>query len=399
MNRDMKLKRLLSVACLLLGGLWGGNLSAQVSHQLGLDARAGYVMPTNSFFEGDNMRQKPIRSSLSAHLKYAFRFGRDTSWGRLYPHAYQGIGIAYNTFSCSSELGDPVLLYAFQGSRIAQLSPRLSLDYEWNFGASFGWKKYHPEFNSYNVVVGSKVNAYINAGFLLNWKLSPQWNLVAGVDFTHYSNGNTHFPNAGVNPIGGRIGIVHTWGDEEKASSASVYHQSPEPDLKPFICYDLVVYGATRQKAFEKDGIPYIVPGSFGVVGLNFSPMYSFHRYFKAGVSLDAQYDESANIKEYKTEGGVDPSDIKFHRPPFRKQFAVGLSLRAELVMPVFSVNVGIGRNLIYSGEDTKGFYQMLVLKTFITRRLFLHTGYQLSKFKDPNNLMLGIGYRFGGKN
>ena len=63
--------------------------------------------------------------------------------------------------------------------------------------------------------------------------------------------------------------------------------------------------------------------------------------------------------------------------------------------MPVFSINDGIGRNLICSGDDTEGFYQILALKTSITPRLFLHVGYQLSKFKNPNNLMLGFGYRF----
>ena len=64
--------------------------------------------------------------------------------------------------------------------------------------------------------------------------------------------------------------------------------------------------------------------------------------------------------------------------------------------MPIFSVNVGFGRNLIQQGEDTRGFYQVLALKTFVTPRLFLHVGYQLHDFKDPNNLMLGLGWRFG---
>ena len=77
-------------------------------------------------------------------------------------------------------------------------------------------------------------------------------------------------------------------------------------------------------------------------------------------------------------------------------QTAAGLSLRAELNMPIFSVNVGIGRNLIQQGEDTRGFYQILALKAFVTHRLFLHVGYQLHDFKDPNNLMLGLGWRFG---
>lgn len=191
-----------------------------------------------------------------------------------------------------------------------------------------------------------------------------------------------------------RVGIVRTFNAEDKASGAIAPKRLY---IKPHVSYDLLVYGATRKRGFVKEGIPTLVPGSFGIVGLNFAPMYNFNNYFRAGLSVDAQFDESANIKDYKLVGTYG-DDIKFHRPPFREQFAVGLSLRAELVMPIFSINVGIGRNMIYSGDDTEGFYQILALKTYVTRHLFLHVGYQLSKFKDPNNLMLGIGYRFHDK-
>ncbi len=396
---------LLYIAGLLAVCPMGGNLMAQTAtqpdvlkndtvshkliHRLGLDVRPSYVTPTNDFFDGDNMHQQRIRQALSVHLKYAFQFDKNSSLGRLYPHAYQGIGVSYNTFFCPSELGNPIAVYAFQGSRIAQLSPRLSFDYEWNFGASFGWKKYDRTYNPQNEVIGSKINAYINLGFFLNWQLNSQWSLTAGMDFTHYSNGNTHYPNSGVNPIGGRVGIVRTFGD-----GATTVQGFKSLSIKPYISYDLVVYGATRKRGFVDGYDVCLVPGSFGIVGLNFNPMYNFNKYFRAGVSVDAQYDESANIKDYRVEESSS-SDVKFHRPPFHKQFAVGLSVRGELVMPIFSINAGIGRNLICSGDDTEGFYQILALKTSITPRLFLHVGYQLSKFKNPNNLMLGFGYRF----
>ena len=58
--------------------------------------------------------------------------------GQLYPYAYQGIGVGYNTFGNVSELGNPVSVYVFQGSRLARLARNLTLNYEWNFGASFG---------------------------------------------------------------------------------------------------------------------------------------------------------------------------------------------------------------------------------------------------------------------
>ena len=361
----------LYIICLLLLSAVGNELDAQtvvkpvgqqnestrhaLIHQIGFDVRPGYVAPTNSFLEGDNAQRQKIDRSLSLHLKYAFQFSKDSYLGRLYPHAYQWIGVSHN------------------------------------FGASFGWKQYDEHSNWYNDAIGSKINAYINLGFMLNWQFHPQWRLAAGVDFTHFSNGNTHYPNGGLNTIGGRIGVVRTFGAEDEASVAIAPKRLY---IKPHVSYDLLVYGATRKRGFVKEGIPTLVPGSFGIVGLNFAPMYNFNNYFRAGLSADAQFDESANIKDYKLVGTYG-DDIKFHRPPFREQFAVGVSLRAELVMPIFSINVGIGRNLIYSGDDTEGFYQILALKTYVTRHLFLHVGYQLSKFKDPNNLMLGIGYRF----
>ena len=396
MTGNINTGRLLHVICLLSLLTVGGKLKAQIveKHRIGLDIRPGYVVPTNSFLEGDNLQQKIIEQSLSLHLKYAFQFSKDSNLGRMYPHAYQGIGVSYNTFYCPAELGNPVTVYAFQGAPIVRFSPRLSFDYEWNFGASFGWKKYDEQYNPQNEVIGSKINAYINLGFLLNWQFHPQWKLAAGVDFTHFSNGNTHYPNGGLNIIGGRVGIVRTFGDTDNASEGIVPKRL---FIKPHVSYDLVLYGATRKRGFVKDNVPSLVPGSFGIAGLNFAPMYNFNNYFRAGLSMDAQYDESANIKDYKLEGSYS-DDLKFHRPPFREQFAVGLSLRAELVMPIFSINAGFGRNLIGSGEDTKGFYQILALKTYVTRHLFLHVGYQLREFKDPNNLMLGVGYRFHDK-
>lgn len=396
MIRKRNAGRLLYIICLLILLAVGEQLGAQtvVKSEIGFDIRPGSVALTNSFLKGDNAQQKQINQSLSLHLKYAFRFNKDSYWGRLYPHAYQGIGLSYHTFFCPAELGNPVSVYAFQGAPIVRFSSRLSFDYEWNFGASFGWKEYDKQYNSQNVSIGSKINAYINLGFLLNWQLHPQWKLAAGVDLTHFSNGNTHYPNGGLNVIGGRIGVVRTFSAEDDALGAITTQRL---SVKPHVSYDLMLYGATRKRGFVKDNVPSLVPGSFGVAGINFAPMYNFNNYFRAGISVDAQYDESANIKDYKLEGSYS-DDLKFHRPPFREQFAAGLSFRAELVMPIFSISAGIGRNLICSGEDTQGFYQILALKTYVTRHLFLHVGYQLSKFKDPNNLMLGIGYRFHDK-
>ena len=133
MKRAFPLSVLLLPLFLLSGAALHGQTAADTlrhrpTHGIGIDLHSGYVFP-------------------GVHLKYAFRFSPQSRLGRLYPSAYQGIGMAWNTFFNADEVGTPSAIYVFQGARIARLAPRLTLDYEWNFGASFGWQKYDPEAN------------------------------------------------------------------------------------------------------------------------------------------------------------------------------------------------------------------------------------------------------------
>ncbi len=377
--------------------------SSRFTHHVGVNVRPSYLLPTHRFFRGENELGKRLDKSGSAHLQYSFSFPSSSHFGKLYPIAYQGVGVAFNKFFDHKEIGDPSAVYVFQGARLAQISQKLSLDYEWNFGVSFGWHPYdpyadlHSYVNEYNIVVGSRVNAYINFGLLLSWRPFDNWTLSAGIDLTHFSNGNTYYPNAGVNTIGGRIGASRSFGPtntNSRANSQITNEYSPLKNKRfaERITYDILLYGAGRAKGLIWNGSPYIAEGKFGILGLNISPLYRVNKFFRAGASLDVQYDESANVGEY-VAGIDDDGNIKFFRPPLCERLGVGLSARGEFVMPIFSVNIGFGRNFIYKGDELKGFYQTLALKTGIYKGLYLHIGYKLHDFHDPNNLMLGFGW------
>lgn len=356
-------------------------------HQVEFDLYPQSVFETKDFFKGVNAQGQRIDQALSLHLKYAFQFPQHSHLGRLYPHTYQGVGLSYNTFFNSTEMGNPVALYLFQGSRIAQLWQHLSLDYEWHFGLSWGWKPYDGATNHFNTVVGTRSNAYIHLGLLLAWQMSQEWKLTMGMGVTHYSNGNTHYPNSGVNVWGANVGVTRLFG---KALAAGEAHVGSTPQVKPHVSWDLLLYGAMRSKGIVSDRI--VVPGSYGVAGFYLSPMYNFNKYFRGGLSLDGQFDESANIKVKMID---DYGNYEYHRASLDHQIGLGLSLRGELVMPIFTINCGIGHNVIYHGDDLDGFYQELGLKMQLVHSLYLHVGYRLAEFHDPQNLMFGIGYRF----
>lgn len=367
--------------------------SGRYLHRIGVNVRPGYVIPTHVFLEGQNMKGKPIEGSLSAHLKYSFQFRPNSLTDRIYGGVYQGIGLAYYTFGNKEELGSPLAVYLFQGARIKSFNPRLSLNYEWNFGVSSGWKPYDYYTNSYNHIIGSKVNAYLNVNVYLNWMLSRYVDVVSGVDLTHFSNGNTKYPNGGLNTVGLKVGVVYNFNREDLSSSG--LYQPHIPEYPRHISYDLVLFGSWRRKGVAFVDEQVASPHAYTVLGFNFNPMYNFGYKFRAGLSLDGVYDGSANVY---TADYIVGTKQEFFKPPVKQQLALGISARGEYVMPYLTVGLGLGANVLHAGGDLKSFYQILALKVELTRSSFLHIGYSLHNFHTPNYLMLGIGYRFNNK-
>lgn len=393
--------RIWKVTVLLLAILLlSDNICAQDKyiHRLGIEGRPGYIFPTSSFLRGENNMRKHMQSSYSAHLKYSFQLEPGTAADYVYGGAYQGIGVGYFDFGNHQEMGTPVALYLFQGARIARFTPRISLNYEWGFGMSFGWKPYNYYDNFNNTVIGTKINAYLNAGLHLNWILSPRFDLNIGTSMIHFSNGNTKYPNTGLNTIDFKIGVVYNFNREINA-----FEKSVQPVLIPpfprHVSYDLTMFGSWRRKAVNVPGGQIPAPGTYAVAGFNFAPMYNFGYKFRAGVSLDGVYDASANIysKDYISSGGSNEEEA-FGTPSLGKQLSLGISARGEFVMPYFTIGIGFGANVLHAGGDQKSFYQILALKIDMSRNSYLHIGYNLKDFHEPNYLMLGIGYRFNNK-
>ena len=365
-------------------------------HGLRVEGRPEYIFPTSSFLKGENAEGRIIRGAFSTHVKYLFRYCPGSIDERIYGDVYQGVGLGFYNFGESRQLGNPVAFYLFQGARISSLAPWLSLYYEWNFGLSAGWKPYDSYYNSYNTMIGSKVNAYINANFYLRWRLSPRVSLLSGLTVSHFSNGNTKIPNAGLNTIGGNIGLECNFYRKDDLKSLERKVALITQPFRRHFTYDFVFFGSWHDRLVKTSDGFSPSPEAYPVFGFNFTPMYNLNYKFRLGVSLDGTFDGGANLyTEGDVYGKVDKSDIV--RPPLGDQFALGLSGRVEYVMPFFVVGVGIGANVI-GKNDLNMFYQLLTLKIALSRAVFLHVGYRLQNFNEPNFLMLGIGFRFNGK-
>lgn len=399
MNSPMLFQRVpLIMACLgLTASVHGGErdslidtVSFHTVHRIEAEALPGAILHTNRFLKGANDEKRTMNHAFSARLKYAFMPPENSLQARTYRGVYQGVGVAYNEYN--PQLGNPFSVFVFQGARIAAISSQLSFNYEWNLGLTFGWNPYNETTNPDNKVIGSRNTAYLDADFYLAWRLSRQIDVNIGATVSHYSNGNTKFPNAGLNTAGVRVGVAWYAGRHRKEDIP----QLPMPAFTRHMSYDVMVFGAWRRRGFFTNEGAFAVPGKFAVAGFNAAAMYNISHWFNAGLSLDGVYDHSANLQldSYLKYGVIDENI----QPPTSEQMALGLSARGEFVMPWFSINMGIGTNIINASRDFKGIYEVLALKTSVTRHVYVNIGYCLKDFRVPNYLMLGIGFRINNQ-
>ena len=374
------------------GTVQSNRATTSFSHYLTTEYRPAWVIPARTY-KTEAYSNPFDEFQQSGHLKYAFSLPKESLGNQVFPNTQQGIGLAVYDFGNFKEIGTPIVAYLFQKSEITRISPHFSLDYEWNFGVSTGWQPYDLENNLNNVIVGSKVNAFISLGTSLRWKLANRIFLFGGVDFTHFSNGNTKYPNAGVNLLGSKIGVVYDVSKSDIVPQQKDAFQRPK--FSRHISYDLVVFGSWRRKGVDFFDKQVASPYEYPVVGAYFAPMFNWGYRFRTGLSIDAIYDGSANIY---TEDYIVGTEQQFFKPALNQQMALGISARVDYVMPLFTINLGIGTHLLHQGKDFKGTYQALGLKIRVTKNSFFNIGYNVKNFHDPNYLMFGIGYRFNNK-
>lgn len=365
----------------------------KIIHRLEAEFQTGFTLKNVPFMRGENFANKNINNAFSGHLKYAFQFSPESNINKIYKGSYQGIGIGHYSFGNKTELGTPTAIYLFQGAQIAGLNRNISFNYEWNFGLSTGWRPYHYSTNHLNHLIGSKINAYLNAKLYFNWALSQKIDLLTGIGVTHFSNGNTEYPNAGMNMLDAKLGLTYNFNRNTISTQ-----KTNTPIISLFnrhISYDLTLFGSWRRKGVNYLEQAIASPDHYMVLGGSINPMYNLGYKIRIGAALDFVYDGSANVY---AEDYIIGTEQEFVKPPISQQLAIGLSARAEYVMPYFILGLGHGYNMLYGKGDLNSSYQIVNLKTAIARSTFINIGYSLKDFKEPNFLMLGFGYRFNNK-
>lgn len=359
-----------------------------------VNAANGRVFPTNDFVSGD----KEISNYYAFALKYGFS-ARGNNWKDFaYGMPYGGIGLYTARFSKrKKDIGSPFSIYFFQGAQLFKLTRKLTINYEWNLGASFNWKYYDAFDNPENIAIGSSVNIHAGGNLYFNWRLSRHFDLHAGAGFTHFSNGAASRPNKGLNMLAYFVELSYHFNRKDVLPNFD--GNFTPPTYEKHIDHDLMILISSRQAKVDTlytGLVSEYTQRSFKVLGLSYAHMFSNSYRFKWGPSIEAVYDESSGVtswREKHPETGKLYDRVKLGRT--KDRFSLGVSMKGEVSMPVYSIFAHLGYDVIEGNKSFQRFYQILGVKVYINDNFFGTFGIRANNFGKAQYLYWNLGYTF----
>jgi len=351
----------------------------------------GAVLQTNDFFTGNNQSGQPIDKYHTLRLEFGWQTGGDEDWHHLYNFPSYGFGFHAGDYFDEEELGKPTSLYGFFSWPTKRWGRR-SLNFDVGFGLASNWNSFDQDTNPYNMVIGAARTVYIDGGLNYELPMSKRWWLLAGFTFTHYSNGGSQQPNAGINQLGVLAYVKY---DLQERRIPEVRRQltplTPQWELAATGSYgirnlDLDLRSNPEYGTYlDKD---YPILNAMATLTRVFSRMSAWD------TGLDLAYDESVGdlVKLEALRAGRVPESVDFWDKTSLSVFG-----GYEHLMNRTRVIVQLGYTVFRKEVDGQvpRLYQRFGLKHHVWENAFVGLNVRFKEFSVANNLEINIGYRF----
>ena len=256
---------------------------------------------------------------------------------------YDVIGNAYAIY--------PFINFPFSKNKVNFISFR--------FGVGVGYltKKFDPLENYHNTSIGSHVNAAINLTFEYKHKINNRLNMSLFAGLTHFSNGCSSKPNAGLNIITGGISTTYLLKEQEDYISQQKVSNKKYKKIEPEF-YIGLSYGIKRIEVNQKK--------DFSVYDLEFYVMDRITNLSKIGIGLDAVSDatDKTTLRNFY-------KDSKADEYTFAQLLKPGIGVAYELTMGESSFIINFGYHLW--GRDMRygRWYQKLGFKVNLGKYMY----------------------------
>ena len=304
-----------------------------------------------------------------------------------------GFGFLTYGFPQTGILGKPNAFYMFYNAPFHRWK-NFRLNYIIRLGMSYDWEPNDPVSNPANLALGSFRNLYIAAGPEVQYYWGERVSVSAGLKFTHFSNGQSSLPNAGMNLLTPHLGVKYDFNGGKRPP----YTKLPKPEYgEKHMEYYVQLGNGIRQIFFDSasTGLSPKTGVSYPVVNISAAAQYQFAWTGKFGGGIDLIYWGAYNPQYEVGSGGI----IGAKEYPFADYLQLGIFVSYEFVLNNFSIYAQPGYRVIrkeYEGMPPD-FYQHLGLKYFI-RNLSLGVAIRAVNFGQAEYIEWAVGYRFKSK-
>jgi len=349
---------------------------------------AGWVLPTNDFLKGENMKGAPINSFHALSFSYGVQTVGQKEWHYVLNFPYYGISFYNANFFDSKELGYPTALYGFLGIPLKRWG-RNTFGYELGFGLTYNWEPYNPYTNPFNVAIGSHQTVYVDANLFYKYRLSSGWHLKGGLGFSHFSNGATKQPNNGLNLLSPYVEVSYNLRKQPVLIRREVAAWKPNYELA------LQLGAGKKQEVYrDQDDEELQSVEAFHLVNVSAAMLRQVSWKNKYGLGLDLSYDSQAGVSvKYRSDAmpEIKKSDILTDRMMF------GIFGAYEFCIDRLSVASYLGYYALRKEfeDQTPAVYQKFGLKYHFRNNMYIGILVRAHNLSIADYIEWNVGYRF----
>jgi len=276
----------------------------------------------------------------------------DKMWAKVYNNPLWGVGFYHSNLGNSRVFGNISSIYPFfelpvYKNKICQSSFFL--------GGSISYISLPLSFpqNIENVAISSHFNLFFSSGINSAFMLNSRFKLHLDLRVLHFSNGNSHRPNLGINLVTFSVGTSYNFGSLKKVANTIKLEEWKDTKRKYYLT---AAYG---QKRISPGNVS---PYKTASLSLNSEKQKSYK--YSRGFGMDMFYDQSFKFLQ------LEEKDSVFR---FIDNFSLGVHFHQELIVGNLSI-FGQGGVYIFTGfdESIARIYERLGMRCKLNENFYL---------------------------